>query len=512
MSSSFQSDALRDAKPLGYRYLAERFQLRALPHHLETYVGSGAARKEFHYERRTVVVLPKYRDVGDNWVDHLEFALRHEGLHLGLLATLFTTAPTADLVRHLREKPGGRYLRIAWFCYEELTGEKLPIEDLKVGNYVNLLDPKLYFTGPTRKIQRQRVNLNLLGDFGFCSMVRRIPALVAYEDESLAEKVRDRIERYPVQVFLRALNYLYRKETKSSFEIENEAADQQRAARFVNLLHQVDSNDYLTKRALVALQKEIVDPRFANDGYRDEIHEQIWVGSTVGYEELIHYIGPKPEDLPRLMASYLAMARMLLNDPSVPTVIAAATTAYAFVFLHPFSDGNGRIHRFLIHYTLAQRQFSPPKVILPVSAVMLARAADYDRSLESFSVPLLPLVRYELDQDHRMTVVNDTADLYRWIDYTFICEMLFSFLKQTVDEELPKGLDYLMSYDEARKAIREIVDLPDRLADLLIVVIVNNQGSLSRSKRKSTFRQLTDEEVSRLETVVREAFKIALAS
>ncbi len=37
-----------------------------------------------------------------------------------------------------------------------------------------------------------------------------------------------------------------------------------------------------------------------------------------------------------------------------PAVVHAAVVAYGFVFLHPFEDGNGRIHRFLIHNILAR--------------------------------------------------------------------------------------------------------------------------------------------------------------
>jgi len=29
-----------------------------------------------------------------------------------------------------------------------------------------------------------------------------------------------------------------------------------------------------------------------------------------------------------------------------PPIVHAAVIGYAFVFLHPFEDGNGRIHRF----------------------------------------------------------------------------------------------------------------------------------------------------------------------
>ena len=59
--------------------------------------------------------------------------------------------------------------------------------------------------------------------------------------------------------------------------------------------------------------------------------------------------------------------------------------AYGFVFLHPFEDGNGRIHRFLIHNILARRGFTPDGIMFPVSAAMLRDRGVYDASLEAFS-------------------------------------------------------------------------------------------------------------------------------
>ncbi|HIP51694.1 MAG TPA: hypothetical protein EYG94_06355 [Campylobacterales bacterium] len=29
--------------------------------------------------------------------------------------------------------------------------------------------------------------------------------------------------------------------------------------------------------------------------------------------------------------------------------------AFSFVYIHPLEDGNGRIHRYLIHHVLAER-------------------------------------------------------------------------------------------------------------------------------------------------------------
>ena len=166
------------------------------------------------------------------------------------------------------------------------------------------------------------------------------------------------------------------------------------------------------------LQRKIVDPRFANLGYRDTLNEQNYVGSTLslGHEQ-IHFIPPKPEDIAELMDAFLEASRRILASEIHP-VIAAAAIAYPFVFLHPFSDGNGRIHRFLIHYVLSKRHFGPDKVIFPVSAAMLQNSRKYDESLEAFSEPSLALIEHELEQDGRLLVHSQTKDLYRYIDCT----------------------------------------------------------------------------------------------
>ena len=103
---------------------------------------------------------------------------------------------------------------------------------------------------------------------------------------------------------------------------------------------------------------------------------------------------------------------------NVPAVVHAAVIAYGFVFLHPFEDGNGRIHRFLIHNILARRGFTPEGVIFPVSAAMLSNPAGYDTSFGAFSKRLMPLVDHALDDAGRLTVRNETEPWYRCIDFT----------------------------------------------------------------------------------------------
>ena len=139
----------------------------------------------------------------------------------------------------------------------------------------------------------------------------------------------------------------------------------------------------------------------------------------------------------------LEAAHLRLKNGNVSAAVHAAAIAYGFVFLHPFEDGNGRIHRFLIHNILARREFTPPEIIVPVSAAMLDNSADYDASLEAFSRRLMPLVDYTLDEDDRMIVRNDTAIWYRYIDMTPQVEALFRFIELAIDIELAEELAFL---------------------------------------------------------------------
>lgn len=446
---------------------------------------------------------------GEDDFDHLEFAFKREGLHLQLLRALMPRLAADRVADYVRSKPTSAYARRIWFLYEAFSGNRLDLPDISQGNYADLIDPEDYYTGPAQRSPRHRVNVNLLGSLAFCALVRRTRKLQEAEAMHLEERCQKVLSAIPPELYARALQFLYAKETKSSYAIERETPDQRRTQRFADALREATQRDYLLKGNLVALQREVVDARFVNEGWRDTIGEQNYVGRSLSpTEEEIHFIPPRPQDLAELMSAYLDASRSILHSDLHP-VIAAAVIAYSFVFLHPFSDGNGRLHRFLIHYVLACRRFAPEGVVFPISATLLGRPRDYDASLESFSKALMPLVRYTLDHRGQMTVLNDTRDFYRSVDCTFLAEMLFSFAEETIEKELPAEIRFLQQYDVARRRMREVVDLPNRHADLFVRLCLQGNGKLSKAKRQlPEYAVLTDPEIAALETAVAEAFSV----
>ncbi|MDD4250431.1 MAG: Fic family protein, partial [Methanosarcina sp.] len=77
------------------------------------------------------------------------------------------------------------------------------------------------------------------------------------------------------------------------------------------------------------------------------------------HQEIGHFVPPSPGDLPDLMEGLVKACKRMLSSEIHP-VVSAAVISFGFVFLHPFEDGNGRVHRFLIHTSL-KKPGLPPK-------------------------------------------------------------------------------------------------------------------------------------------------------
>jgi len=443
---------------------------------------------------------PRIYEPPEGIAGQLRFALRYEPVDLRVYKAAFTQMERADLEVWIQSEPNGIFARRAWYLYELLTGKILNVPDLESGRYIDLLDEDLHIVGAPTRVRRQRVFDNLLGSKDYCPLIRRTEKLKIDFDKNLAERAKTLVSGVDPGVLKRAVHYLFTKETKSSFAIEGEAPSKDRTERFVAALMRAEEFDPFRKGSLIELQNAIVDPRYAQSDWRDV---QVFIGSiSPDYSQEVHFVCPKPEDVGSLMSGWMSMMIKLLDPEStVHPVCSAAAAAFGFVFVHPFLDGNGRIHRFLVHNVLARRGFTPQGVLFPVSAAMLRDTGAYDRALESFSSPIQPFVQYAMNADEQMVVSNETADLYRYFDATTQTEYLFDCIEDAIRRDLRAELDFLKFRDAAVKAVMEIVDMPNQRAALLVRMIHQNNGKLLEEKRQQ-FAELTDEEIGKIVSAI----------
>ena len=484
----------------GYAALVDAFQLTVpLPRTL-TAIG----------ERHRILEQDGWRIMTPRHAPHptlegqLTFALKYEGLDLAVLKRLFEAVGPGRIEALVRRSPTGSYVRRIWFLYEWLTGDRLDLPDATGGRYVHVLDTKHQWGVDGETAPRYRVRDNLPGMPDFCPLVFRTERLEHLIGLNLAARAEDAIEAVPRDLLARTAAFLLLKDSRSSYAIEGENPPQDRIQRWGRAIAEAGRQP-LDRGELTRLQRIVIgDARFVRMGFRDE-------GGFVGEHDretrmpLPDHISARPEDLPALIDGMIAFDRAaaLEFDP----VIAAAVLAFGFVYIHPFDDGNGRIHRYLIHHVLAERGFNPPAVVFPVSAAILDRIDDYRAVLESYSARLLPCVQWEPTERFNVRVLNDTGDFYRYFDATPQAEFLYECVQHTIETDLPAEASFLRRYDAFRQNVENLFDMPERTVDLLFRFLHQNEGRLSRRAREREFSELSDDETERVELIYRRRFQ-----
>jgi hypothetical protein len=188
-------------------------------------------------------------------------------------------------------------------------------------------------------------------------------------------------------------------------------------------------------------------------------------------------------------------------------VLTATLIAFGFVFIHPFEEGNGRIHRYLFHHVLAEKSFVPKGLIFPVSAIILERIQEYRKILEHFSKSRLDLIEWRPTEKNNVEVLNETIDLYRYFDATRQAEFLFECVEETVNKTLPEEVEYLRKYGLLNEFIKNYIDMPDNLVDLFIRFLIQNNGKLSKRAREKEFEKLTSSEIRAIQQKYEEIFR-----
>ncbi|MDE0942251.1 MAG: Fic family protein [Alphaproteobacteria bacterium] len=441
---------------------------------------------------------------GNRFEDHLGFALRHEPIDLLVLKRAFDAVPADNIEKFIRSAPTGTLTRRVWFFYEHLTGTRLDIEDAPSVAAVDALNPKAYFTGKARLSRRHRVRDNLLGSGEFCPVIRRTEKLENFINAGLAETATETIGKTGAHLVARAASFLLLADSRASFEIEGERPPRSRLERWGRAVLQAGKNK-LSLDELNRLHRVLIeDTRFTQAGLRPD---GVFLGERDHNDDpLPEFIGSRPEDLNNLMAGLLD-ANERMRECGLDAVLQATATAFGFVYIHPYQDGNGRVHRCLIHHVLAERGYTPPGMVFPVSSVMLDRIDEYGGTLRDHSGSLMDFIEWRPTPERNVEVLNDTADLYRYFDCTEAAEFLYACVERTVEHDLPREIEFLRRHDEAQRRIMEIVEMPDRLAQNLITFMRQNGGTIPKRRRETEFKALTDHEVQRIETIYQDVFR-----
>lgn len=434
-------------------------------------------------------------------LDHVLFALKYEGVNLQVLAEAMPHIAPGDLLLRLREAPSSALVRKACYLWEAFSGQML--EDLPPvrGNYVDLFDPERYLTGAVVKDARWRVNFNGLGDWRYCPVVERTPAIIEGMQRDILGRTRDFLQAIGPVNADRALAWAYLSETEQSFAIERESPSGNKAEAFVALLRQAHERRDLSEDYLVDLQAASISNPF--DRAVSFRGEQNWLraGGLRGASS-ISFVPPTPSLCADLMPAFMAMANRLPATACDP-IAAAAVASFGFVFLHPFMDGNGRLSRFLFHHALCRSGRLAQGLLLPVSVAMKKNEAAYLAALQAFSRPARALweVRWLGDEDFDFRFVGADA-IYRYWDATAAVSFGFAMAEEALDVHLRQETEFLARFDCVYRAVNAQFDVRGEAMHVLISSAIQNAGKVSANRRKQFRHQVPEAVFDFIEAVL----------
>lgn len=443
----------------------------------------------------------------DTLKGHLTFALKYEGIDLGVLKKIFEKREAYEISKLILDEPTSQYSRKIWFLYEWLLEKELNIPDLSTGNYIDLVDENIqYPCHVAESSKRHRIRNNLPGVKDFCPMIRKTALLDQYTHMELSPHIRIAIGKIHPDVMTRAAAFLLLKDSKASYAIEGEYPPQNRAQRWGRAIAQAGQKP-ISKKELTRLQQIVIDnPRFTEMGFREQ---EGFIGEHDRQSgvPIPDHISARWKDLESLMDGLIATAQKLEKDQSFDAVLAATMVAFGFVFIHPFVDGNGRIHRYLIHHMLLSKEYISKGMVFPVSAIILERLEEYRKVLEGISHPRLDLIEWKPTEKNNVEVLSDTKDLYRYFDATKQAEFLYGCVQQTIQQTIPEEVEFLQKYDRMKAYLDDQFQMPDKTVSLLVRFLEQGNGKLSERAKSGEFKELTNEEAEAIESRYQEIFK-----
>ena len=467
--------------PIGYAWIQAEL-------HAPNFLGSQQARsgqvQTLQRLPEGVLLVPSRMAPSPNFLQQALFAIKHEGVRLACLIAALRQVSEGDMRAAFVAAPNGTFVRKLCFLWEAAHQRQVGgLDETGISaTYVKMFDPKNYITGNSRRNARWRVDFNGLGDLAFCPVVRKTPALQEGLDRNVLADAAEFAKSIDQNMLERALTWACLSETEGSFAIEGERPTHDKAALFAALLERAHDPRPLTEAYLVELQNATVtNPLDKAVQFRTEQNRlQSGALGAAG----VSYVPPEPELSADLMQHLMALAN---QGPShTDALVHAAAVSFAFVFIHPFMDGNGRLSRFLIQHCLGQSGQLPAGFLLPLSVAMNKHEDQYLQALIAFSKPARALcdVTWAGDDNYSYTWKPDADLWFRYMDLTEAVVFTLDMAKSALDIHLRQEVSFLTLFDEACKYINARHDLRGSDLATLIVTAFQNEGKLSNNRRK----------------------------
>lgn len=492
-----------NTREVGYGYLVDEMRLDVTGYRLHARIDRSVAA--VRRDQSTVSVPIGVAPDSDDPMSHLEFAIRYQGIEFEVLQAICSKLVPDQIERRLAASPNGKYLRIIASLFETFTGQTLHAAHI-TAPYANLFEPNEYICGQDRLQKRFRVNFNGIGDpnLKFCPVIRRTQVLERLLARDVFAELNDFVASAGGGDNLdRILGWAYLDETRNSFAIEHEQPSDDKARRFVQLLKGAHEKRALSEDYLTELQRATIgNPYLEAVTFR---REQNWLQQG-GHLRAgnISYLPPPPDEVAPLMDALMDFANAADHiDP----LLKAFVVSFAFVFIHPFMDGNGRLSRFLVHHSLCRSGKLEQGLILPISVAMAHHETRYLAALQGVSRPIRNLWNVTvIDEDKIAPVFHGSADPYRYWDATACMEFGLQMTHYALDSCLIKEADYLRRFDTAYAHINSRFDIMNKDLHALIRMAYGNGGRLSLNRRKQYLSRIQPTVLDAIEAEVQEAF------
>ncbi|WP_327095825.1 Fic family protein [Nocardia vinacea] len=224
---------------------------------------------------------------------------------------------------------------------------------------------------------------------------------------ALADEASIEVARFDAELGMQLMPFgaiLLRSESTSSSRIENltsgakaialaelRATDQRNAVEIVGNVHAmqtaIDVEGELDESLILGMHAALMAGH-SRDPAGQWRTQQVWIGGDNYGPHGADFVAPHHDHIPNAIADLMVFVRR----DDIPILVHAAIAHAQFETIHPFTDGNGRTGRALLHSMLRAKELTR-NVTVPIAAGLLSDVNAYFDALTAYrSGDAVPIV------------------------------------------------------------------------------------------------------------------------